>query len=185
MWGDDRLSLIESLLPSSEWNSTIMLYLLGFQITTRSIHTLHWRYLYGWIKMDEILTISWNALKVRCLVIPKEHSPSIVSQPQLVPFIRVPSIHFPVKEYGIFFLSLSLSLLRFLSVHSSRPTYPSTTLSIQQLGCLNAQVLFVHSVHTHVCQEERLQCSITALTAREHHRQKPEPFAFYVVFLKF
>lgn len=86
---------------------------------------------------------------------------------------------------SFFCLSLSLSLLRFLSLHSSRPAYPSTTHSIQQWGCLNAQVLFVHSVHTHLCQKERLQCSITALTAREHHRQKPEPFAFYVVFLKF
>lgn len=36
----------------------------------------------------------------------------------------------------------------------------------------NVQVLFVHSVHTHVCQKELLQYSITALTAREHHRQK-------------
>lgn len=55
-------------------------------------------------------------------------------------------------------------------LHPSRPACPSTTLGIQQWGCLNVQVLFVHSVHTHVCQKERLRCSITAFTAREHHR---------------
>ncbi len=47
------------------------------------------------------------------------------------------------------------------------------------------QVLFVHSVHTRVCQKELLQCSIAALTATEHHRQKNKSVAFYVVSLKF
>ena len=70
------------------------------------------------------------------------------------------------------------------------PSFPTsasrvTTLSIQPWGCLNVQVLFVHSVDTHVCQKELLQYRITALTTREHHSLKRETclqFSLYVVF---
>lgn len=73
----------------------------------------------------------------------------------------------PVKEYETIFCLFPSFLTSRISIENP-----------QQWGCLNVQVLFVHSVHTHICQKELLRCSIADLTAREHHRQKHRAVCF-------
>lgn len=135
--------------------------------------------------MDE-LSVGSNALKVRWLANPKEHPSQSLSANY--------SLHLsPRCHLSPAALSQRVrNHFKFLSFVPQIPCFRLTTLSIQQSGCLNGQVLFVHRVHSHVCQKELLQCSITALMAREHCRHKinkktrgEKLFASYVVLLKF
>lgn len=115
--------------------------------------------------MDE-LSIGSNALKVRWLANPKEHPSQSLSANY--------SLHLsPRCHLSPAALSQRVrNHFKFLSFVPQIPCFRLTTLSVQQSGCLNGQVLFVHRVHSHVCQKELLQCSITALMAREHCKHK-------------
>lgn len=138
------------------------------QNKVRYVYTLHWRQ----VRMNKHGLISHHQFKFPKSQMVKKSPKNILQANSwlLSPFDR------PVKEYEIIFCPFPPFLTSRVSIDHT-----------QRWDCLNVQALFVHSVHTHVCQKELLRCSITALTAREHHRQKKKQscFAFYVVSLKF
>lgn len=111
------------------------------------------------------LTITLNALKVRWLTIPKEHPPSIVSQLQLAPFTQVPSVHPGTQSKNMELFSAS---------------FPSFLTSSNNPSAFSSEAVWMCKCYLYIvctlmfCQKEFLQCSITALTAREHRRHKIE-----------